>query len=161
MNSFKKFFSALFILSLSYSAFAQEDEIQQIQEEWGKDKRELVWLGMALSKSDSLKFWPIYDKYEVERRKLGRERILIITDYADHYEKMTNAKADELINRIFKNDAAQATLQKTYYTKVKTAMGAMQAAKFLHIESYLMTTIRSELMGELPVIGQLDSLKSD
>jgi hypothetical protein len=148
-------FSAVFGLKLS-----AQDDIQRFQEEWGKDKKELVRIGMGLSAADSVKFWPIYAVYEKERQKLGRERITILGEYADNYYNISNAKTDELINRIFKNEAAFAKLQQQYYGKVKAAITAIQAAKFMHIESYLHTTIRAELLGELPVIGELDKMKT-
>ena len=139
--------------------YAQEDEIQQVQKEWGKDKKELVRTGMDLTAADSIKFWPVYNRYEKERQKLGRERILILQDYADHYLDITNAKADELINRIFKNDAALSKLQQTYYKSVKTALNAKQAAKFLQIESYINSVLKSLIQEEIPIIGELDDLK--
>ncbi len=149
-----------FLLIAGIGAFAQDD-IEKVQQAWKKDKKELVRIGMELTAADSVKFWPIYDKYEVERQKLGRERILALNDYADNYFNITNAKADDIINRIFRNDAALAKLQQEYYGKVKTALNAMQAAKFMHVEAYLQSTIRSMIQGALPAIGQLDSLKVD
>ena len=143
----------------SITVYAQEDEIEQVQKEWGKDKKELVRMGMALTAADSVKFWPIYNKYEKERQKLGRERILILQDYADHFADITNAKADELVNRIFKNDAALAALLKTNYTTLKTKMNAKQAAKFLQIESYINSFLKSAIQEEIPIIGELDELK--
>src|SRR5205809_5123564 len=84
-----------------HDAFAQstEDDIQIIQGAWGRQKRELVSMAMSLSAKDSVKFWPVYDKYEVARKKLGRERLLILNDYVESYEKLTNTKANELANR--------------------------------------------------------------
>ena len=139
--------------------YAQDDEIAQIQNEWGKDKKELVRLTMDLSAADSVKFWPIYNKYEKERQKLGRERIEIIEDYAEHFTDLSNSKADELINKIFKNETALSKLHQTYYKSFKTALGAKQAAKFLQIESYIGSIVKSLLQEENPIIGELDELK--
>ena len=64
--------TTLFFFSAFVLRVQAQDDIQEIQDEWGKDKRELMQIGMELSKADSIKFWPIYDKYEKERQKLGR-----------------------------------------------------------------------------------------
>jgi hypothetical protein len=145
-----------------HEAFAQspEDDIQIVQGAWGKEKRELVSIAMSLSAKDSVKFWPVYDKYEVARKKLGRERLLILNDYVESYEKLSNAKADELANRLFKNDAANAQLLQQYYNSVKTTLNALQAAKFLHVESFLQSYIKIHLQANLPYIGELDKLKA-
>src|SRR5688572_23436503 len=148
-----------FIAATFIKLNAQDDEIAQIQKEWGKDKKELVWMAMDLKPADSVKFWPVYAKYEKERQKLGRERILILEDYAEHFADLTNAKADELINRIFKNEAALSKLQQQYYKTLKTSIGAKQAAKFLQIESYIASILKSLLQEEIPIIDELDEYK--
>jgi hypothetical protein len=145
-----------------HDAFAQstEDDIQIVQGAWGRQKRELISIAMNLSAKDSVKFWPVYDKYEVARKKLGRERLLILNDYVESYEKLSNAKADELANRLFKNDAANAQLLQQYYNSMKTALNALQAAKFLHVESFLQSYIKIHLQANLPYIGELDKLRA-
>src|SRR4051812_6059436 len=86
------------LVCFGFRSYAQE-ELDKIQKEWGKEKMELVRLGMGLNAADSVKFWPVYSKYEKERQKLGKERILILDDYANHYADLTNPKVDELVNK--------------------------------------------------------------
>ena len=161
MSSMKKqFFSLLGLFFLLSGVAYAQDDIKEIQKEWGKDKKELVGMAMDLSSADAAKFWPLYDKYEKERQKLGRERLRIYSDYADNMENLTNAKTDEIITRLFKNDAALTKLHQQYYTSIKTKLNAKQAAKFLQIETYFNTAIRSAVQDELPYIGELDSMKS-
>ncbi|MCU7552309.1 hypothetical protein OCK74_24530 [Chitinophagaceae bacterium LB-8] len=154
----KRLLYTALIIFIAVSANAQ-DEFQEIQKEWGKEKKEIVGIGMALSDADANKFWPLYDQYEKERQKIGKERIMILNDYAEHYSSMTNAKADELVNRINKNDAALSKLYQQYYTKIKTALNAIQAAKFLQIENYINSTLKLTFQELLPVIGELDHMK--
>jgi len=161
MSSMKKqFFSLLGLFFLLSGVAYAQDEVKEIQKEWGKDKKELVGMAMDLSSADAAKFWPLYDKYEKERQKLGRERLRIYADYADNLESLTNAKTDEIITRLFKNDAALTKLHQQYYTSIKTKLNAKQAAKFIQIESYFNIAIRSAVQDELPYIGELDSMKS-
>ena len=140
-------------------AFSQ-DEIATVQKEWGKSKKELVQSAMNLSDADAAKFWPLYDRYEKERQKLGRDRIILLTDYSDHFESLTNAKADELMTKIFKNELALTNLQQRYFISIKNGIGALKAAKFMQIESYINTSIRSAIQEELPFIGELDHMKT-
>jgi len=152
----------LFVSFFLHDAFAQsstEDEIQIVQGAWGKQKRELVSIAMDLSAKDSARFWPIYAKYETARKKLGRERLIILNDYVESYETLSNTKADQLVNRLFKNDADNARLLQQYYNSMKTALNALQAAKFLHVESFLQSYIKIHVQANLPYIGELDKMK--
>jgi hypothetical protein len=149
----------LLCLLFAVKTYAQ-DEIAVVQKEWGKSKKELVQAAMNLSESESSKFWPLYNNYEKERQKLGRDRILLLTDFSDHFENLKSAKADELMTKIFKNELALTNLQQRYYISVKNKIGALQAAKFIQVENYINTAIRSAIQEELPFIGELDGMKT-
>jgi len=148
------FFMAGFFLN-QLLAQTSEDDIQIIQGAWGKQKRELVSAAMALSPTDSAKFWPEYDKYEDRRKKIGAERIKIIDEYVNGYEKMTNTKADALVNRVFRNDKANSDLLQQYYVVMKKALNPIEAAKFLHVETFLQSYIKTQVQGNLPFLGDL------
>src|SRR5215813_6037720 len=162
----KKAFTAAIVFMASFFlnqllAQTSDDDIQIVQGAWGKEKRELVRLAMALSPIDSAKFWPEYDKYEDRRKKIGAERIKILDDYVNGYEKMTNTKADELVNRIFKNDRANSDLLQQYYVVMKKALNPIEAAKFLHVETFLQSYIKTQLQGNLPFLGDLQPTKAN
>jgi len=157
----KKLFSAAMLFMASFFlnqllAQVSHDDIQMIQGIWGKQKRELVRIAMALTPTDSAKFWPQYDVYEERRKKIGAERIKIIDDYVNGYEKMTNDKADGLVNRIFANDRKNSDLLQQYYVVMKKALNPIEAAKFLHIETFLQSYIKTQLQGNLPFLGDLE-----
>jgi len=142
-------------------AQTSNDDIQILQGAWGKQKRELVRIGMGLSAGDSVKFWPVYDKYEERRKKIGADRIKILDDYVNSYEKMTNAKADQLVNRIFQNDRANSDLMQQYYVVMKKTLNSVEAAKFLHVESFLQSYIKTQVQGNLPFLGDLQQMKAN
>ena len=161
----KVFVTAMFFMASFFVnqllAQISKDDIQIIQGEWGKQKREIVRLTMALSPTDSVKFWPEYDKYEDRRKKIGAERIKILDDYVNSYEKMTNTKADEIVNRIFKNDRANSDLLQQYYVVMKKALNPVEGAKFLHIETFLQSYIKTQLQASLPFLGSLQQMKAN
>ena len=96
--------------------------------------------------------------YVEEGKKLGEERIQIIASYADNYVGLTNEKADELTQRLLKNNAAIDKLQLKYYNLIKKEISAIRAAQFMQLELYMQTMIRAELQNSLPMIGELDKL---
>lgn len=154
------FFMASFFLN-QLLAQVSDDDIQILQGAWGKEKRELVRIAMGLSPTDSVKFWPEYDKYEDRRKKIGAERIKIIDDYINGYEKMTNDKADALVNRVFRNDRANNDLLQQYYVVMKKALNPIEAAKFLHVELFLQSYIKTQVQGNLPYLGDLQQMKAN
>jgi len=145
----------LFIFTL-FPILAQsvDDEITLIQAAFGKDKKMLIDAYMDLPESVSSSFWTVYAAYETERQALGRERIMLINDYLEGYESMGEIEADDLATRSLKNDVALSKLHSKYYKKFKKATSALDAAKFMQVDSYIHNTIRNAMQQELPFIGE-------
>lgn len=152
----------LLAVVFSTTAFAQstlKDDIDVVQSVYGKSKTELVKQYMALSSDQTLSFTKIYEAYEVERKKLGQEKIQLINQYATDYATLTDANADVIAKGILKNNVEYDKLYSSYYEKVKKAIGATNAAKFIQLEIYLQTEIRSSLQNAIPFVGEIDLTK--
>jgi|SRR6478609_2409897 hypothetical protein len=145
----------LFALN-SLIAQSNKEDIEIIQNAFGKDKKMLVSEFLQGSIKDSVAFWKLYDEYEDKRKALGKERIDIIQQYADNYDNLTDAKATELANASFANDAKYTQLFQTYLKKFSAVTGARNAAKLLQLEVYLQTLIRAKVMTDVPFIDQVD-----
>ena len=152
----------LLTAAFSTVTFAQstlQDDVDIVQSVYGKTKSELVTQYMALTGEQATDFTKIYEAYEIERKKLGQEKIQIINQYATDYAALTDEKADAISKQALKNNVAYDKLYSTYYDKVKKAVGAKNAAKFIQLEIYLQTEIRSNLHNAIPFIGELDMTK--
>ena len=127
----------LFILSLAFAlnATAQTsvDEINLIQDLYGKSKADVVKEYLSLSDAQAAAFQPIYDKYETERKALSQQKILILEDYGKNYTTLSDAKATELTSKNLKyNQDSEKLLAKTHSKLVK-AIGGINAAKFVEL----------------------------
>ena len=149
---------ALF-LSRAIMAQSNKEDIDIIQSMFGKQKKELVNAYMTIPQKKNDQFWKLYDQYEDARKKLGRQRIALIEDYANHYDKLTDAKASELATKKLAWNAAYAKFQQTYFTKFVVVIGGIQAAKFMQLEDYIENSIRVAVSDEIPFIGELEKTK--
>jgi hypothetical protein len=152
------------VLAVAFSAtiFGQsalKEDVEIVQSVYGKSKSDLVTQYMALSGTQATDFTKVYDAYEVERKKLGQEKVQLINQYATDYTTLTAVKADGLVKGTLKNNQAYDKLYATYYEKAKKAVGALNAAKFIQLEIYLQTEIRSSIQNAIPFIGELDMTK--
>ena len=151
------FISGFLILISIQSSFAQsslDDEIILIQSSFGMDKKQIIEGYMDLPESIAPSFWSIYQAYEAERTMLARERMNIINDFLTEYDKIGNDEANDLAKRTLKNDLELSKLHSAYYKKFKKATSALDAAKFMQIDTYIHNTIRNAMQQELPFIDQ-------
>jgi len=72
--------------------------------------------------------------------------------YADNYEKMTDATADEIALRAMDIDSQRAAIRKKYYGQMKTALGARAAARFLQTEATLDCLMDLQIGAAIPLI---------
>jgi hypothetical protein len=119
-----------------------------------QQKGEMMGAVMQLSAADAAKFWPIYEQYDKELAKLNDQRVANIQEYAGSYDQMTDAKADELIQKAMSYRKQRSELLAKYYGQVKQALGGITAARFVQVEDQLLLIIDLQIDSSLPVVGQ-------
>jgi hypothetical protein len=119
-----------------------------------QEKAEIMGSVMLLSAQDATRFWPIYSEYDAQLTKLNDQRVGIIKEYARAYDRMTDEKADELIQKSLAYQTQRAELLAQTYDKVRQALGAVTAARFAMIEHQLLLIIDLEIASSLPVAGK-------
>ena len=156
-------FLALIFTGLSYAVVAQssDEETEAIINLLGVKKKQATVELVHITPKDSVNFWKIYNAYEVERKKLAKERIAVSEDLANAYSTMDNKKADDLSARFFKLRAGQENLLEQYYGKMKAATNSVLALQFYQSETYLLTLIRASIMQQIPTYGQISKLKKN
>lgn len=108
---------------------------------------------MQLDLDQAAKFWPIYREYDAELKKLNDLRVANIKEYAQSYNNMTDAKADELIQNAISYQKQRMELLTKYYGRVKDSLGAVTAARFAQVEQQLLLLIDLQIDSSLPIVG--------
>ena len=138
--------------------FSQSDveEIDLIQSIYGMEKKAIVEEFVQPVTLNRVPFWEVYDKYEVERKAIGKERITLLNEFAEKYETMTNEEADAWMKKVIKLGTKQQNLLGKYYTSVKKVTSPIVAMRFYQVESYLLTAIRLEILDSIPFLEEND-----
>ncbi len=152
----KKLSILLFALAVAGTSWAQasRSEFEVIREIFKTEKKAVVAGFLNLSDADANKFWPIYDKYEAERTKIGTDRFNLINNYVEKYATLTDAQADELMTKSLDIQKQEIALKKKYYGQVKKSLGATKAASFTQLEEFISVAVRASLYESLPMVGE-------
>jgi hypothetical protein len=155
----------LFVFSLTTAALLKaqtnDPELDYIRKTYSKDKKTIVWEYMALNPADSTKFWPLYGTYEASRQQIATVRLNLINQYVSGYQSLTPESTDKLVKASFDNNMSQDKLNAEYYGKIKSAIGVVNAAKYMQLEIYLQTMWKAIVQSNIPLIGQLNSTKQN
>lgn len=135
-----------------YAQDNQEAYLELLRSDLATQKVAVITEGMAMTDAQSAIFWPIYRKYDAELTTLNDGRIAVIKDFAQNFEQMTEAKADELTNKTFAFYENRVKLQKKYYKEFSKALSPIMAAKFMQIERSINTLMDFQIMSQIPLV---------
>jgi hypothetical protein len=127
-------------------------DIKLLRKDVRNQKQQIMGAAMGLDEEQGKKFWPIYKDYDKQLTKLNDVRLGNIIEYAKTYDTMTENKADELVNGAIAYRKKRIDLLANTYDKVRAALGAPLAARFLQVEDTLLTLIDLQIQSNLPLM---------
>ncbi len=127
--------------------------IELLRSDVKKSKTQILGVVMNLEADEAAKFWPIYKEFETEYADYGNGIVSPILSYASTYDVMTSKVADELATKLLDLEQQRNDLKRKYYTKFKTALDPIVAARFLQVENQLERIIDLQITSELPVVA--------
>jgi hypothetical protein len=129
-----------------------DTDIQILRSDVQADKNKIIGDTMSFTESESTAFWPVYRDYSHDQQAIGDERVQLIKDYAQAYDKIDDAKAKELSERLMNIDAKTVNLRRDYWPKFEKALGAKRAAKFYQVDNRLSMMINLQLAAAIPLV---------
>jgi hypothetical protein len=106
---------------------------------------------MQFSEAEDAAFWPIYRDYELSLSRLYDERIDSVEVYARNYQNLSDATANELMTRSLDLESRRTALKQQYFTRLKTAVSPLTAARALQLENQIQLIIDLQVAASLPV----------
>ena len=126
--------------------------IELVRRDVRQDAREIIGGKLAFTQAEADKFWPVYERYEAELKRLGDEKVALINDYADNYKSMTDAKSGELTSKAIDLDIQRTGLLKQYLPEFQKALTNRRAAQFYQIEMPLLKIVDLQIASQLPMM---------
>ncbi len=150
----KKLLSIVSIVLISTAIYAQteNDYLELARDILKTEKKAVIAELMQLSEAESTPFWELYNEYQGKLYTVQNKRIAIIKDFAEHFETLTDEKADALWINAMAFSQEVLKLKKQYYKKFKKILPAGKAAKFFQAENKIETMIDAQLALEIPLI---------
>jgi hypothetical protein len=113
-------------------------------------KRAAVKDFIALEGSEADAFWKQYDAYEVTRKVYGKERIVLLDQFAERFEIMTDEESIAWMKSVLSLRDKNEKLIASYYKKILKDCSPVVAMKFYQIESYILAGTRFQILENVP-----------
>jgi hypothetical protein len=116
------------------------------------NKAQLIGRALALPDSTANVFWPMYREYEAELAKLADDRVALIREYLTVYDTLSNAKARDLMLRVFDLDSRRVKLSRDQFNRFSKKLPAKTVAHFFQLDGFLNRVIDLQIAAALPEI---------
>ena len=133
-------------------ASGTDKDIQLLRQNVRSQKKQIVAANMQLTDAEAEKFWPVYDQYTAEVTKLGDTRAALIKQYAQNYDTLTDAQANDLMQKWGTLEESVAQLRLKYIPNFEKVVSAKKTALFFQIDRRLSLIIDLQLASAIPLV---------
>lgn len=129
-----------------------EQDIELLRSDLRSAKKQIIAENMNLTDAQAQKFWPVYDAYTQQTSKLGDARLALIKEYANSYENMTDAQADNLVKKMATLDEQTATLRAQWIPKFREVLTGKQTALLFQLDRRITLLIDVQFAANIPIV---------
>ena len=129
-----------------------DKDVQLLRQDVRSQKKQFVAANMQLTDAEAEKFWPVYDQYTAEVTKLGDTRVALIKQYAQNYDTLTDAQANDLMQKWGGLEESVAQLRLKYIPNFEKVVSAKKTALFFQIDRRLSLIIDLQLASAIPLV---------
>lgn len=128
-----------------------ERDLQLLRVQVRSDKKRIIAENLKLTDAQAQRFWPIYDAYMREVTKLFDSRYALIKEFARYYNTMTEAQADNLVQRMAVLEQEVQTLRQQWIQHFRTALTGKQTAMLFQLDRRMNFVIDLQIALKMPL----------
>jgi len=152
--------AALLLLAGSVSAqtyntplpTVNDKDVALLRQDLRAKAKELITKNMQLTDSEAAGFWPVYQQYAAEVRKVNDTRFGLIKQYAKLYQTLTADEANAMVKLLADSDQTIVTLRMQYLPKFQQVLPGTKAALFMQLDRRLDYLANVQIASQLPAI---------
>lgn len=129
-----------------------DKDIALLRQNLQAEAKKIITKNMDLSDSEAAGFWPLYNQYAAEVRKVNDTRFGLVKDYARIYKTMTPQEADNLTRLLAQADQTIISLRLEYLPKFEQVLPGTKAALFMQLDRRLDSLFNVQIASQLPAI---------
>ncbi|MGI9202695.1 MAG: hypothetical protein ACR2Q3_01725 [Woeseiaceae bacterium] len=128
------------------------DTIEMMRSVTALERRAVITQSLQLSGSESQKFWPIYDQYVTDKKRVNDRLVKVITDYAANFQNLSDGLATSLVDDHMDIQSDLLKLRSKYLRKFDRVLAPKTLARFYQIENKLDAVMNVQLAQQIPLI---------
>jgi hypothetical protein len=130
-----------------------DKDIEMLRADLRAQRKQITAQNMTLTADEATKFWPIFEQYRQEAIKPNDERWAVIKDYATNYNTMTDAQAQDYMQRANAVDQQLLALRMKYVPVFEKVISPKKTALWYQIDRRIDLLINLQLSAVIPMVN--------
>jgi len=129
-----------------------DDDITLFRKDVRSLRKQIIAANLDLTDTEAQQFWPIFDRYTAELRKLFDRKFEVLKEYAANYDTITDEQADTYIQGRAEVEESILQLRLKYIPIFRKVLSGKTAALFTQIDWRLGLVIDLQLASQVPMV---------
>jgi len=106
---------------------------------------------LKMTDAESKAFWPVYDDYEAQLKKIDDRFMAMINDFAAKYDTLTDAEATAMLKERLTLERKRVDLKVKYTGRIAKVLPGKKALRFAQLESRIDNLVRRNVYSLIPL----------
>jgi len=142
--------TALPVLAQAQDAGLATDE-QILLRQVMTDRKAVYANNLKLTEEESKKFWPIYDAYEAEVKKVNDRFLANLNRFVENYDTLSESDAADVLKEKMAIEKQREALKQEYTRKVAKVLPPKKALRYAQIETRVDNMLRRDVYSLIPL----------
>jgi hypothetical protein len=143
------------VLVLAAASAAPQDVAQTLElsrEVVDKQKRVIVAGSLPLSDEEADAFWPLFDAFQKDLKKIDRRSDRLIAQYSAEYATLAGARAKAMIDEALRIEEDRVKLKRRWLKRMEPVLPPRLLARYFQLESKFQAVVAADLARQIPLV---------
>ena len=143
------------VLALIAAPAAPQDVAQSLElsrEVVDSQKRVIVAGSLPLSDEEADAFWPLFDEFQKELKRIDRRSDRLISEYSAEYATLAGARARGMIDEALSIEEDRVQLKRRWLKRMEPVLPPRMLARYFQLENRFQAVVAADLASQIPLV---------
>ncbi len=143
------------VLALAVSPVATQDVAKTLElsrEVVDQQKRMMVAGSLPLSDEAADAFWPLFDKFQKELKKIDGREDRLVADFSAEYTNLSDARARAMLDEALRIDEDRVKLTRRWVDRMAPVLPPRLLVRYFQLENKFQAIVAADLARQIPLV---------
>lgn len=128
-----------------------QESLELSREVIDQQKRVIVAGSLPLSNEEADAFWPLFDEFQKELKKLDGRSDRLIASYTAEYATLSDVRARAMLDEALAIEEDRAKLKRKWVKRMARALPPRQLVRYFQLENKFQAVVTADLARQIPL----------